>query len=84
MLNNLDWHGVVIFYSRRLEPQNTTIHRSLLNGLQVTRIHLDELGDFDQQPMAIRLLQLTIAPEDQAIDQARQLRFQHRESGGNC
>ena len=68
-----DWYGVIIFYSRSLEPENTTIHRSLLDGSQVTRIYLDELGDPTQQPLGIQLMQLTIAPEDQAIAQARQL-----------
>ncbi|NJP12522.1 MAG: Rpn family recombination-promoting nuclease/putative transposase [Leptolyngbyaceae cyanobacterium RU_5_1] len=68
-----DWYGVVIFASRSLEPENTTIHRSLLNGDQVRRIYLDELGNPDQQPVGISLMQLTIAPEAQAIAQARQL-----------
>lgn len=68
-----DWHGVIIFYSRSLEPGNTTIHRSLLNSSQMTRIYLDELGDPTQQPIGIQLMQLTIAPEDQAIAQAKYL-----------
>lgn len=74
-----DWHGVVIFYSSSLEPENTTMHQSLLNGNQVTRIYLDELGDPTQQPLGIQLMQLTIAPEDQAINQARQLIQQARQ-----
>jgi predicted transposase/invertase (TIGR01784 family) len=68
-----DWFGVVIFPSRSLEPANTTIHRSLLNGDQVQRVYLDELGDQDQQPIGVSLLQLTIAPEAQTEAQARQL-----------
>jgi predicted transposase/invertase (TIGR01784 family) len=68
-----DWFGVVIFPSRSLEPANTTIHRSLLNGDQVQRIYLDELGDPNQQPVGVSLLQLTIAPEAKTADQARQL-----------
>lgn len=74
-----DWHGVVIFYSRSLEPENSAIHRSLLNGPQVTRIYLDELGDPNQQPIGIQLMQLTIAPEDQAISQAKHLLAQTRQ-----
>ncbi|HEY9616913.1 MAG TPA: Rpn family recombination-promoting nuclease/putative transposase [Microcoleaceae cyanobacterium] len=68
-----DWYGVLIFPDRNLEPENTTIHRSLLNGSQVKRIYLNELGDPSQQPIGISLMQLTIAPQEAAIVQARQL-----------
>lgn len=68
-----DWYGVLIFPSRNLEPTNTTIHRSLLAGSQVKRIYLDELDNSDQQPVGIKLMQLTIAAETEAIAQARKL-----------
>jgi predicted transposase/invertase (TIGR01784 family) len=68
-----DWYGVVIFPSRSMEPDNTTIHRSLLNGPQVQRFYLDELGDPNQQPIGVSLMQLTIAPESQTVEQAKQL-----------
>ncbi|NJN38715.1 MAG: Rpn family recombination-promoting nuclease/putative transposase [Acaryochloridaceae cyanobacterium CSU_3_4] len=68
-----DWYGVVIFPSRSMEPSNTTIHRSLLNGPQVQRFYLDELGDPNQQPIGVSLMQLTIASEKQMADQAKQL-----------
>jgi predicted transposase/invertase (TIGR01784 family) len=64
---------VVIFPSRSLEPENTTMHRTLLASTQVQRIYLDELAHSDQQPIGIRLMQLTIAPEADAIAQAREL-----------
>jgi predicted transposase/invertase (TIGR01784 family) len=77
-----DWQGVVIYPSRSLEPENTTLHRSLLNGPQVTRIYLDELGELEQQPVGIQLMQLTISPESTMAEQARQLmvRVQAEES----
>jgi predicted transposase/invertase (TIGR01784 family) len=68
-----DWGAVVIFPSRSLEPENIRMHRSLLNGDQVQRIYLDELGDPSQQPVGISLMQLTIAPETTAVEQARDL-----------
>ena len=68
-----DWQGVVIFPSRSLEPENTTVHRTLLASTQVQRIYLDELPHADHQPIGIRLMQLTIAPESDAIAQAREL-----------
>jgi predicted transposase/invertase (TIGR01784 family) len=48
-----DWYGVVIFPFRSLEPIHTAIHRSLLNGPQVKRIYLNELGDPNQQVIEI-------------------------------
>lgn len=68
-----DWFGVVIFPSRNLEPAHSQLHRSLLNSDQVQRIYLDELGDFDQQPIGISLLQLPIASDEEMIEQAQQL-----------
>lgn len=74
-----DWHGVIINSTRSKEPENTTIHRSLLNSSQVTRIYLDELGELNQQSIGIRLMQLTIVSEERAIVQARQLLNQARQ-----
>lgn len=74
-----DWHGVIILYTRSLEPQAIAPHRALLNSEQVTRIYLDELGDPAQQPIGIQLMQLTIAPEAQAISKAKQLIQQARQ-----
>jgi predicted transposase YdaD len=62
--------------------EDTTLHRSLLNGPQVTRIYLDELGELEQQPVGIQLMQLTISPESKMTEYARQLmaRVQAEES----
>jgi predicted transposase/invertase (TIGR01784 family) len=68
-----DWFGVVIFPSRSLEPENPAMHRSILNSTQVQRIYLDELGDSPDQPVGIRLMQLTIAEQAQTPEQARLL-----------
>jgi predicted transposase/invertase (TIGR01784 family) len=68
-----DWFGVIIFPSRSIEPENLHMHRSLLNGSQVQRIYLDELGESSEQPIGIRLMQLTITPPEQTPDQAREL-----------
>ncbi|MBD2771038.1 Rpn family recombination-promoting nuclease/putative transposase [Iningainema tapete] len=78
-----DWYGVVIFPNRSLEPENTNIHRSLLNGEQVRRIYLDELGSPDEQPVGISLMQLTTATEAQMVERAKQLieRVQSEQTG---
>jgi predicted transposase/invertase (TIGR01784 family) len=68
-----DWYGVIIFPSRSLEPENTRIHCSLLNSPQVQRLYLDELGDLNQLPIGISLIQLMITPEQQMVERAKQL-----------
>ena len=68
-----DWFCVVIFPSRSLEPSDQKTHRIYLNSNQVQRIYLDELGDPNQQPIGINLMQLTIAPDETMAEQAKQL-----------
>jgi predicted transposase/invertase (TIGR01784 family) len=77
-----DWFGVVIFPSRSLEPDNLTLHRALLDSLQVQRIYLDELGNPSTQSVGIQLMQLTIAAEAQATEQARLLIEQVNQGDG--
>ena len=68
-----DWFCVVIFPSRSLEPSDQKTHRIYLNSNQVQRIYLDELGDPNQQPVGINLMQLTLAPDETMAEQAKQL-----------
>jgi predicted transposase/invertase (TIGR01784 family) len=68
-----DWFCVVIFPSRSLEPKDQKTHRMFLNSDQVQRIYLDELGEPNQQPVGINLMQLTIASEQEMAEQARRL-----------
>jgi predicted transposase/invertase (TIGR01784 family) len=68
-----DWYGVIIFPSRNLEPENAHLHRALLTSDQVQRIYLDELGNPKDQSIGISLMQLTIAPDQQLIEQGKQL-----------
>lgn len=78
-----DWHGVVIFPSRSLEPENAAIHRSLLGGPQVQRIYLDELGEPDRQPIRVSVMQLAIASEQEMVAQAKRLIERAREEESN-
>jgi predicted transposase/invertase (TIGR01784 family) len=74
-----DWYGVLIFPSRSLEPDDSTMHRALLNSSQVQRLYLDELGDANEQPIGISLVLLTIQQEDRTVEQAKQLIARARE-----
>ncbi|MEH2458042.1 Rpn family recombination-promoting nuclease/putative transposase [Nostoc sp.] len=68
-----DWQVVIIYPSRSLEQSQIHPHRSLLNGGQVHRIYLDELGDIQTLPLWIALMVLTTVTEEQAPEQARYL-----------
>ncbi len=68
-----DWFGVIILSSRSIEPKKLNIHRSMLNSPQVHRIYLDELGDPSEQAIGMRLIQLTITPQKETPEQAREL-----------
>jgi predicted transposase/invertase (TIGR01784 family) len=68
-----DWCGVLVMASRRLEPSNAYLHRALLEGPQVQQIYLDELAASERTSLGIQLIQLTMATEATAIQQARHL-----------
>ncbi|GAA6620235.1 Rpn family recombination-promoting nuclease/putative transposase [Scytonema sp. NUACC26] len=68
-----DWQAVVIYPSRSIEQSKVYPHRSLLNGEQVHRIYLDELTDVRSLPVTVAATVLTIAPEAQAPELAREL-----------
>ena len=68
-----DWQAVVIYPSRSIEQAKIYPHRSFLNGGQVHRIYLDELGDIRQLPLEVAVMQLTTVPEQQAPEEARYL-----------
>jgi predicted transposase/invertase (TIGR01784 family) len=67
-----DWYGVVIFRSRRTEPKNQHLHRSLLSGSQVQRIYLNELARQDCS-LGVRTILLTLATRKKMPEQARAL-----------
>jgi predicted transposase/invertase (TIGR01784 family) len=68
-----DWQAVVIYPSSNIEQSDIYPHRSLLNGGQVHRVYLDELGDIRQLPLCLALMVLTTIDENQAPEEARYL-----------
>ena len=68
-----NWYGALIFPHRGLEPEDTTIHQSLLVDDRLQFIYLDELGRPENLPLGLQLVQLTIAEESQIAEQARQI-----------
>jgi predicted transposase/invertase (TIGR01784 family) len=68
-----DWQAVIIYPSRSIEQSDIYPHRSFLNGGQVYRVYLDELGDIRQLPVWVALMVLTTIDEEQAPSEARYL-----------
>ncbi|PAX54141.1 Rpn family recombination-promoting nuclease/putative transposase [Brunnivagina elsteri] len=68
-----DWQIVVIYPSRSIEQSDIYPHRSFLNGEQVHRIYLDELGNIRQLPLWVALMVLTTIDDEQATEEARYL-----------
>ncbi|MBW4512308.1 MAG: Rpn family recombination-promoting nuclease/putative transposase [Scytonematopsis contorta HA4267-MV1] len=68
-----DWQAVVIYPSRNIEQSDTYPHRTLLNGEQVYRVYLNELGDIRKLPLGLALMLLTTVKESQAPEEARYL-----------
>ncbi|WP_414551047.1 Rpn family recombination-promoting nuclease/putative transposase [Anabaena sp. CCY 0017] len=68
-----DWQAVIIYPSRSTEQSDIYPHRSLLNGNQVHRVYLDELGDIRSLPLWVAAMVLTTVNEEEAPEQARYL-----------
>jgi predicted transposase/invertase (TIGR01784 family) len=68
-----DWQAVIIYPSRSIEQRDINPHRSLLNGGQVHRVFLDELGNIRSLPLWLALMVLTTVAEEQAPAEARYL-----------
>lgn len=68
-----DWYAAVVYPKRSLEPDETKLHRALLESAQVQRVYLDELGEAQDQSLGVGLVQLVVTSEQSAASRARQL-----------
>ncbi len=68
-----DWQAVIIYLSQNVEQSDLYPHRSFLNGGQVHRVYLDELGDIRTLPLNVALMVLTTVEEAIAPQEARYL-----------
>lgn len=64
---------MIIYPTRSIEQSDIYPHRTQLNGNQVHRIYLDELGDIRQLPLWVALMVLTTVEEEKAPSEARYL-----------
>jgi len=68
-----DWQAVIIYPTRSIEQSDIHPHRTLLNGNQVHRVYLNELGNIRSLPLWVALMVLTTVEESQAPEEARYL-----------
>jgi predicted transposase/invertase (TIGR01784 family) len=68
-----DWQAVIIYPSQSIEQSKLHPHRSLLNGNQLHRVYLDELGDIRSLPLWVAAMVLTTVKEEEAPEEARYL-----------
>jgi predicted transposase/invertase (TIGR01784 family) len=68
-----DWQAVIIYPSRSIEQNDIHPHRNQLNGDQVHRVYLDELGDIRSLSVWIGLMVLTTLDEEKAPQEAKYL-----------
>ena len=68
-----DWQVIVIYPSRSAEQSDLFPHRSFLNGDQVHRVYLDELGNIQELPLWVSLMVLTTVDKAQAPEEAKEL-----------
>lgn len=68
-----DWQAVIIYPSRSIEQSDIYPHRNQLNGDQVDRIYLDELGDIRSLPVWVALMVLTTVEDELAPQEAKYL-----------
>ncbi|MHC5861984.1 Rpn family recombination-promoting nuclease/putative transposase [Nostoc sp.] len=74
-----DLQVVIIYPSRNIEQSDIRPYRNQLNGDQVYRIYLDELGNIRSLPLWVALMLLTTVKEEQIADEARYLLFRNQE-----
>jgi predicted transposase/invertase (TIGR01784 family) len=74
-----DWQAVVLFPNRKVETEQTHLHRAQLNSDQVHRVYLNELKD--NEALGVGLIQLILATPKKAIAQAQMLLSRARSQG---
>lgn len=68
-----NWQVVVIYPTRSIEQSVLLPYQVLLDGGQVHRIYLNELGNLSALPMGVAVMKLTTAKRSEAPEQARLL-----------
>ncbi|MES1024708.1 Rpn family recombination-promoting nuclease/putative transposase [Gloeocapsa sp. BRSZ] len=75
-----DWHTVILYPKRSLEPDDSKLHQVLLESTKVQRIYLDELDPQANQSLGVGIVQLVVESHDNTPHRAKQLIKQARQN----
>ncbi len=67
------WQAVLLFAQRSLDPGVPFIYQTSLAQQQIRTIYLDELDDLPSSSIGLGVIKLVVAPEDKAVQQAKNL-----------
>ncbi len=67
------WRAVVIFPSRKVDPQPSVAYQPLLDSPWVKRIYLEDLKERTDLTPGLQLIQLIVAEPEEAVSQAQAL-----------
>ncbi|MBN3896788.1 MAG: Rpn family recombination-promoting nuclease/putative transposase [Nostoc sp. NOS(2021)] len=67
------WQAVLLFAQRSLDPGVPFIYQTSLAQQQIRIIYLDELDDVPSSSIGLGVIKLVVAPEDKAVQQAKNL-----------
>ena len=67
------WRAVVIFPSRKVDPQPPVAYQPLLNSPWVKRVYLEDLKKRTDLTPGLQLIQLIVAEPEEAVSQAQSL-----------
>jgi len=68
-----EWQAIAIFARRSYEPQPRSHVQEMLDCQRIRRVYLEDLLERETDSFAIRIIQLILSSESQAVTKARQL-----------
>jgi predicted transposase/invertase (TIGR01784 family) len=68
-----DWRAVVLYPNQSLDTGDIKHYREFFTSQRVRRIYLNQLGEIADQSIGVGTIKLVISPEENAVEQARNL-----------
>ncbi|MFB2896882.1 Rpn family recombination-promoting nuclease/putative transposase [Aerosakkonemataceae cyanobacterium BLCC-F50] len=68
-----DWRAVVLYPNQNTDTGDIKHYREFFTSQRVRRIYLNQLGEIAEQSIGVGTIKLVISPEENAVEQARNL-----------
>ncbi|MFB2933683.1 Rpn family recombination-promoting nuclease/putative transposase [Aerosakkonemataceae cyanobacterium BLCC-F154] len=68
-----DWRAVVLYPNQSTDTGDIKHYREFFTSQRVRRIYLNQLGEIAEQSIGVGTIKLVISPEENAVEQARNL-----------